>query len=67
MIYTGLFYGVYMASVYKISAQEFISDKVLTTAGAIGAFCNGGSRLGWATIYDYYGFKKFLWVEQQSF
>ena len=58
MIYTGLFYGVYLAGVYKTTAQDFISDKALTTAGALGSLCNGGSRILWATLYDHYGFKK---------
>jgi MFS transporter, OFA family, oxalate/formate antiporter len=62
MIYTGLFYGIYVASVYKTTAQDFISDHTLTTAGAIGSVCNGGSRIGWATLYDHYGFKKVYFV-----
>jgi MFS transporter, OFA family, oxalate/formate antiporter len=58
MLYFGLFYGIYMASVYKTTAQHILSDHTLTTAGAIGSVCNGGSRIFWATLQDKYGFKK---------
>lgn len=47
-----------MASVYKVVAQDTLSDRTLTIAGAIGSVCNGGSRIFWATLQDTYGFKK---------
>jgi hypothetical protein len=58
MLYCGLFYGIFVATVYKSSASKILDDKTLTTAGMIGAACNGGSRIIWATLMDKYGFKK---------
>ena len=49
MLYSGVFYGVYMASVYKTLALN-IDDHALTVAGSIGAVCNGGSRIFWASL-----------------
>jgi MFS family permease len=57
LLFSGIFFGVYLASVYKTLAID-IEDSALTIAGAIGSVCNGGSRIIWATIQDYYGFKK---------
>mmetsp|Transcript_7909 Transcript_7909/g.13268 ORF Transcript_7909/g.13268 Transcript_7909/m.13268 type:complete len:187 (-) Transcript_7909:178-738(-) len=45
-----------MISVYKTVAVG-INDHALTFAGAIGSVCNGSSRIFWATIQDYLGFK----------
>ena len=53
----GLFYPLYIASVYKPIADDVLSDSVLTAAGAIGGVCNGTSRLIWASLMDKYGFK----------
>jgi OFA family oxalate/formate antiporter-like MFS transporter len=58
LLYCGLFYGLFVASVYKNSASMVLSDKVLTIAGSIGSFCNGSSRFIWASAMDYFGFKK---------
>ena len=52
----GTFYGLYMASSYKIVGEDFIDDKHLTIAGSLGAVCNGGSRLMWASLLDKYRF-----------
>jgi len=49
MYASGLFIGIFMASVYKSIAIKYISDDILTTAGALGSFCNGLSRLFWAS------------------
>ena len=60
LLFNGMFFGLYMASVYKSVAQHEnkISDKALTTAGAIGSVCNGSSRILWASLQDKIGFKK---------
>jgi hypothetical protein len=58
MFIFGTFYGLYVAGSYKFSADEkYIDDEVLTIAGALGAVCNGGSRLLWASLLDKYTFK----------
>ena len=51
-----------MSSVYKSIALEYISDDILTTAGAFGALCNGLSRLFWTYLLDIFGFKKVYFV-----
>ena len=52
-----------MASVYKTTAQDFLSDHTLTLAGAIGSICNGSSRIFWATLQDKYGFRNvYFWL-----
>ena len=50
MMFNGIFFGAYIASVYKSIDLDKLSDSTLTTAGAIGSICNGGSRVFWATI-----------------
>ena len=53
MLYGGLFFGVYVASVYKPIASGIpneIGDKALTLTGAIGSVMNGASRVVWATL-----------------
>ena len=57
MLTLGIFYGVFMASVYKEIPEE-LSDDVETLAGALGSICNGCFRLFWASLQDKYGFKK---------
>ena len=59
MLYSGLFFGVYVASVYKSIASGIpneIGDKALTLTGAIGSVMNGSSRVIWATLQDKFGF-----------
>ena len=47
-----------MASNYKpIGTDKNIDDKDLTTAGSIGSFFNGSSRLVWGLLYDKFTFK----------
>ena len=50
LLFLGMFYGLYIASVYKTTAQNSLSDLTLTIAGAIGSVCNGSSRIAWATL-----------------
>jgi len=58
MLFTGNFYGIYMASVYKAAAKDTLPDNILTYAGMIGSICNGGGRLFWGLLMDMIGFKK---------
>lgn len=62
ILFLGIFYGLYTASVYKVAAQDFIDDKALTLAGSIGSVCNGSSRIIWAAFQDRYGFKKVYYI-----
>ena len=62
MLFLGIFYGIYMAGVYKKTAQEDLSDNVLTLAGAIGSVCNGCSRYFWASLQDIFGFRRVYFV-----
>jgi len=51
ILFNGLFFGLYMASVFKFAAQGTITDdKYLTLAGAVGSVCNGSSRVIWASL-----------------
>ena len=50
LLFNGIFFGIYMGSVYKFAAEEVLDDKSLTIAGAIGSVCNGGSRVFWASL-----------------
>ena len=52
MLFNGMLFGTYVASVYKEVALKYIDDSTLTLAGAIGAFMNGSSRIVWATFMD---------------
>lgn len=58
MLFNGIFFGVYVSSVYKNVALAYLDDYTLTLAGSIGAIANGSSRLFWAYLMDYLGFKK---------
>jgi MFS family permease len=59
MLFNGLFFGVYMVSVYKDIGlnKGSIGDRELTIAGAVGSFVNGSSRILWASLYDKFGFR----------
>lgn len=63
MFLFGTFNGLYVASAYKVS-NDYLEDGPLTIAGAIGAVCNGGSRLMWGTLQDKYGFKTIYRINQ---
>ena len=58
MLFNGIFFGMYVASVYKGVALGYLDDSTLTLAGSLGAIANGSSRFLWATLMDYIGFKK---------
>ena len=58
MLLFGIYYGLMLVNIYKLAAQDVLSDKVLTIAGAVGSVCNGTSRIVWASFQDKYGFKK---------
>lgn len=62
MLLNGVFYGTFMASVYKAVNIDNLRDGTLTTAGALGAVCNGASRVFWATLQDKHGFKRVYFV-----
>lgn len=62
MLLNGMFFGLFMASVYKEVALNSLSDHTLTLAGALGSVCNGSSRIIWATLQDKYGFRKMYFI-----
>lgn len=54
-----LFYGYFFTNVYKDYGKEYINDdKFLSWVGAISALCNGCFKVFWATMLDYYPFKR---------
>ena len=62
MLFLGIFYGIYIASVYKSMANGMISDFTLTVAGSLGSVCNGCSRIFWSMLQDKFGFRKVYFV-----
>lgn len=51
--------GLTSASIYKLFASTtFPDDNFLAATGALGALSNGFGRLLWATMIDFFGFKK---------
>lgn len=62
ILFNGIFFGMYFASVYKLAAQGLLSDHDLTLAGALGMVMNGSSRIMWASLQDRFGFKKVYMV-----
>lgn len=62
ILHIGVFYGVFVANIFKMAAQDSILDSTLTLAGALGAMFNGTSRIIWATLQDYWGFKKTYFI-----
>ena len=62
MLFFGEFYCLYNASSYKVVAQNTISDRSLTIAGAFGSVLNGFSRVAWGALLDTYGFKKLYFM-----
>jgi Na+/melibiose symporter-like transporter len=62
MLLNGMFFGLFMASVYKEVALNILSDHTLTLAGALGSVCNGSSRIIWATLQDKYGFRRIYFI-----
>ena len=57
MLFLGDFLGYYIATDYKLMAQNTLSDRSLTIAGAIGALGNGVIRPIWGMLRDKFGFK----------
>ena len=59
MLFNGVFFGVYVAAVYKDVALNHgtIGDRELTIAGSIASFINGASRIMWASLLDKLGFR----------
>jgi len=63
MLFFTTFYGLLMASVFKIFGEtKNIDDLTLTIAGSLGAFSNGVSRFFMATLQDKIGFKKVYFI-----
>ena len=53
------FYGYFYTNVYKDYGKEYINDeKFLTLVGAISSLFNGFFKLLWASLLDYFSFKK---------
>lgn len=48
MVYLSVFYGTFMATVYK--SISGLHDDILTIAGAYGAVFNGCSRFIWGVL-----------------
>ena len=58
MLFNGVFIGVFTTSVFKMIAIDFISDGILTLAGALASACSGFARFLWAFMLDKFGFRK---------
>ena len=53
-------FGQFMINNYKnygVMHPALENDTYLTTIGSISSFCNGSSRIIWATFFDKYGFR----------
>ena len=56
---THLFYGYYMSNSFKqYGFSAGLDDRTLTTIGSAGALFNGCFKIVWATLLDYFEFKK---------
>lgn len=53
-----MFYGLFLVNAFKNFGQSKINDGFLTLVGGIGGAMNGLSRLFWASLMDYFGFKR---------
>ena len=54
-----LFYGYYFTNIYKQYGSIYINDDAfLTKIGAFSALFNGFFKFVWATLLDYYAFRK---------
>ncbi|CAD8089028.1 unnamed protein product [Paramecium sonneborni] len=59
MVLCSIIFGMLLANCYKVFGQTLgINDAKLTVLGSVQAICNGGSRFGWAVLFDKIGFKK---------
>ena len=57
MFFNGMFFPMFVSSVYKVTPEGMIADHTLTIAGTLGSLCNGLSRPLWGYIQDKYTFK----------
>lgn len=56
--FLSVLFSMHMVPAYKIYGSEiFNDDKYLALVGAIAAFINGSSRVGWAELFARFGFK----------
>ena len=56
---THLFYGYYMTNSFKqFGFTGDLDDKTLSMIGSFGALFNGCFKVFWATLLDYYPFKR---------
>ena len=71
MLFGSMFYGLFVVNAFKNFGLENIhDDRFLTITGGIGAGMNGVSRFLWASLIDFFGFKKIyasLLILQVSF
>ena len=63
-----LFYGYFYTNVFKDYGKDYINDdEFLTLVGAVSSLFNGFFKFFWATLLDYYPFKKIygvlIWIE----
>ena len=57
MFFNGMFFPIFVCSVYKITPEGKISDHTLTIAGTMGSLFNCLSRPLWGYILDKKGFR----------
>ena len=50
MFFNGLFFPMFVASVYKLTPEGRIADHTLTVAGTAGSLFNGLSRIIWGQL-----------------
>jgi hypothetical protein len=54
-----IFYGYYIMNSFKTFGAAYIKDdKFLTLIGSIGALVNGLMRIFWASLLDYFPFRR---------
>ena len=59
LIFWSSIFPYYIASNFKsYGSIDIPDDQFMTIVGAVGASLNGLSRIWWATLFDYFGFKK---------
>lgn len=52
-----------MMTVFKEYGQHYIkNDTFLSVVGSVGAFLSGSFRIIWATLLDYYSFKRIFTI-----
>ena len=59
MAFCHLFYGYFYSNIYKIFGKDTINDdQFLTFVGAFAGLSNGFFKVVWASLLDYYSFRK---------